>query len=343
MTRMTKQFVTGLVLVSFVLLIPAGNVLPAEDQVIIHTVLEKVPEADIAWVKNEAEKAVDKIGAFLGVSRDQPIRIQIIEDVGPTRINPQETIELPIRLVKCRGAGVVREVARVMVGHKDNKFFWEGIALYFQETYGKALHPLNPTGEALDDVIRRQSDRLIPIYELAKDWGRTKKFTTTEEFPLAHMEAGSFTNYLVETCGEAKMRELHDSSSLNYKEIYGKDLKELGAEWKKFVLEQRSSQPRKLPRILGVHFSKEKGQDSLLVYRMFPGMMAERIGLIPGDRLLAVDGETFSGDDTDQEAACRIRRIMSQKEWGDSITLTILREGVKKEITVQFQWTTLSP
>jgi predicted metalloprotease with PDZ domain len=238
--------------------------------------------------------------------------------------------------VKCRDAGVVREIAHVMSGHKDNRFFWEGIALYFQETYGKAYYAFNPTGEPLDDVIRRQGNRLIPIYELAKDWGKTKKFTKTEEFMLAHMEAGSFTNYLVETQGEAKLRELHDSPSLNYKEIYGKDLKELGAEWNKFVLEKRSSQPKKSFPLLGYHFSKEKGQDGLRIDRIMPGSVAERIGLIPGDRVLTVEGETFSEDNADS-AACRIHRIMWQKEWGDSITMTILREGVKKEITVQPQ------
>ena len=337
MTRITKQCTTLLVVISLLWLFPRAIVLAAEDHVKIHTVLEQVPEAEITWVKSEAEKAVEKIRGVLGVAQDQPIRIEIIEDVGPTRINPQGTIELPIRLVRSREAGVVREIAHVMSKHKDNKFFWEGIALYFQETYGKAYHFFNPTGEPLDDVIRRQSNGLISINQLAKDWGKAKNFTTTEEFILAHMEAGSFTNYLVETQGQAKLRELHDSSSLNYKEIYGKDLKELGADWKQFVLEKRSSQPKKgLPRI-GYYFSKEKGQDGLRIDRIIPGSLAERIGLIPGDRLLELEGETFTEDNSPRELTIRIHRIMSQKEWGDSITLTVLQKGVKKEMTVQLQ------
>jgi S1-C subfamily serine protease len=124
---------------------------------------------------------------------------------------------------------------------------------------------------------------------------------------------------------------------LNYKEIYGKDLKELGAEWNRFVLEKRSSQPKKGLPLLGYSFSKEKGQDGLRVDRILPGSVAERIGLIPGDRVLTLEGETFSEDNTTREAACRIHRIMSQKEWGDSITLTVLQKGVKKEMTVQLQ------
>jgi len=100
MTRITKQCAITLVLVGFLWLIPTKKVFAAEDHVKIHTVLEQVSEADIAWVKNEAEKAVERVRAVLGVAQDQPIRIEIIEDVGPTRINPQGTIELPIRLVK---------------------------------------------------------------------------------------------------------------------------------------------------------------------------------------------------------------------------------------------------
>ena len=56
---------------------------------------------------------------------------------------------------------------------------------------------------------------------------------------LSHswIEAGSFVNYLVEEYGEQKLKELHDSWSLNYKSIYSKDLKELAIEWQEFVFE----------------------------------------------------------------------------------------------------------
>ena len=333
MTRITKQCTTLLVVISLLWLFPRAIVLAAEDHVKIHTVLEQVPEAEITWVKSEAEKAVEKIRGVLGVAQDQPIRIEIIDYKGLTRINPQGTIELRIREVKCREEWIVHAIAHVMSRHKDNKFFWEGIALYFQETYGRAYNPLFPSGEPLDDIIRRYRDMLVPIYRLAMDWGDAKNFATSEEFILAHMEAGSFIDYLVEINGEAKLRELHDSSSLNYKRVYGKDLKELCGEWERFVLEKRSTRLKKgLPR-LGITFSKEKGQDGLRIDSTIRG----NVGLIPGDHLIALEGETFGEDSTAREDACRIHRILSQKVWGESITLTVLHEGVKKEMTIVLQ------
>ena len=40
---------------------------------------------------------------------------------------------------------------------------------------------------------------------------------------------------IVEEYGEQKLKELHDSWSLDYKSIYSKDLKELAIEWQEFV------------------------------------------------------------------------------------------------------------
>jgi hypothetical protein len=71
MIKVTKQCATVLVVISLLGLFPREIVLAAEDHVKIHTGLEQVPEADINWVKSEAERAVEKIRAVLGVAQDQ--------------------------------------------------------------------------------------------------------------------------------------------------------------------------------------------------------------------------------------------------------------------------------
>ncbi|MEJ2333414.1 MAG: hypothetical protein P8Y08_11645 [Desulfobulbaceae bacterium] len=58
----------------------------------------------------------------------------------------------------------------------------------------------------------------------------------TEQRRIAYLEAGSFTNFLVVKYGEQKLAELHNSMSLNYKQVYGKEIEKLEVEWKNYVL-----------------------------------------------------------------------------------------------------------
>jgi hypothetical protein len=53
----------------------------------------------------------------------------------------------------------------------------------------------------------------------------------TEERKIAYIQAGSFFDFLIQTYGEQKLRALHDSPNLDYRNVYGKDLRELGKEW----------------------------------------------------------------------------------------------------------------
>ena len=63
------------------------------------------------------------------------------------------------------------------------------------------------------------------------------------------------------------------------------------------------------------------------IERVVPGSPAEKAGLLPGDQLIAVEGKEIS-EVTD------IHDALSRKGWGKDISLTIIREGAKKEITV---------
>jgi regulator of sigma E protease len=61
--------------------------------------------------------------------------------------------------------------------------------------------------------------------------------------------------------------------------------------------------------------------------RVTPGSPAEKVGLLPGDQLIAVEGiEIKEGKE--------IHHTLSEKGWGNDITFTIIRERMKKEVTV---------
>jgi uncharacterized iron-regulated protein len=84
---------------------------------------------------------------------------------------------------------------------------------------------------------------------------------------------------------------------------------------------------KKRPRIGVILSTESSGQEGLEIERVIPGSPAEKAGLLPGDRLKAVEGK-------DIRALREIHEALAEKGWGKEITLTILRDGIKKEITV---------
>ncbi len=83
---------------------------------------------------------------------------------------------------------------------------------------------------------------------------------------------------------------------------------------------------KKRPR-MGVVFKQSEDQKGLWIERVIPDSPAEKAGLLPGDQMIAVEGkEIIKVKD--------IHDALSQKGWEKDFTVTILREGVKKEITV---------
>jgi serine protease Do len=60
---------------------------------------------------------------------------------------------------------------------------------------------------------------------------------------------------------------------------------------------------------------------------VLPGSPAEKAALLPGDQLIAVEGKEVT-------RVKDIHKALERKGWGNDITFTIIREGAKKEITV---------
>jgi uncharacterized iron-regulated protein len=94
-----------------------------------------------------------------------------------------------------------------------------------------------------------------------------------------------------------------------------------------FLWITRSNPPeQKRPRI-GVVLKEKEDSQGLRIERVVPGSPAEKAGLLPGDTLIAVEGKEIS-------EVTEIHDAFSRKGWGKDVSLTIMRQGGKKEVTV---------
>ena len=84
---------------------------------------------------------------------------------------------------------------------------------------------------------------------------------------------------------------------------------------------------RKRPRIGVILRQQKEDQRGLWIERVIPDSPAEKAGLLPGDQLIAVEGKEVT-------EVKEIHQALEQKGWGADVTFTILRNGLKKEITV---------
>jgi predicted metalloprotease with PDZ domain len=94
-----------------------------------------------------------------------------------------------------------------------------------------------------------------------------------------------------------------------------------------FLWITRPNPPEKKQPRIGVVLKQKEDQKGLWIERVIPDSPAEKAGLLSGDQFIAVEGKEI-GKVKD------IHNALAQKGWGKEITFTILREGVRKEITV---------
>jgi hypothetical protein len=83
---------------------------------------------------------------------------------------------------------------------------------------------------------------------------------------------------------------------------------------------------KKRPRI-GVLLREMEDPKGIWIERVIPGSPAEKAGLLSGDQLFAIDGIEVAKVKEIQDA-------LVEKGWGKDVIITILREGLKKEIKV---------
>lgn len=87
---------------------------------------------------------------------------------------------------------------------------------------------------------------------------------------------------------------------------------------------------KKRPRI-GVVLKEKENAKGLWIERVIPDSPAEKAGLLPGDQFIAAEGKEVT-------KVKDIHDALSEKGWPKDVNVTIIRDGLKKEITV-----TLSP
>jgi len=85
---------------------------------------------------------------------------------------------------------------------------------------------------------------------------------------------------------------------------------------------------KKQPRIGVILKRQQEDQKGLWIEKVLPGSPAEKAGLLPGDQLIGVEGNEVT-------RVKDIHKVLEQKGWGKEITFTIVREGMKKEVTVK--------
>jgi uncharacterized iron-regulated protein len=83
---------------------------------------------------------------------------------------------------------------------------------------------------------------------------------------------------------------------------------------------------KKRPRI-GVLLRETEDPKGIWIERVIPESPAEKAGLLAGDQFFAIDGKEVTKVKEIQDA-------LAEKGWGKDVNVTILREGLKKEITV---------
>jgi hypothetical protein len=83
---------------------------------------------------------------------------------------------------------------------------------------------------------------------------------------------------------------------------------------------------KKRPRI-GVILREQEDPKGIWIERVIPGSPAEKAGLLSGDQFLVIDGKEVTKVKEIQDA-------LAEKGWGKDVIITILRQGLKKEITV---------
>ena len=232
-----RNLSTFILLLSGILLFDCAatpNLSSNDDQIAVSTSADNVSQADVDRVKKEAKKALNNIPPILGIQYNKRIEINIV-DSGICHAYGG-IVSCPGWRVRNKTAAIVHEVTHIIAKHRDNRFFSEGLAVYFQERFGEDHGFPSFSGMPLNDLVKKYKDQLMPISHLSNN-NEIFRQVGTEKRKIAYIEAGSFVDYLVEAYGEQKLKELHAIQALNYKSIYGKSVKELEVEWQQFVFE----------------------------------------------------------------------------------------------------------
>ena len=94
-----------------------------------------------------------------------------------------------------------------------------------------------------------------------------------------------------------------------------------------FLWITRPSPPEKKRPRIGIVLQEKEDPRGIWIERVIPESPAEKAGLLPADQFVSIEGKEV-------QSLKDIHDAVAHKGWGKEVTIIILREGVKKEITV---------
>jgi len=205
-----------------------------DSEITVSPEIENISQEDIEGIKKEILVALNFIPQILRIEQKNETKIKIVKQ--EICYLDKGVVILSISHIKERTAPIIHELTHTLTNHLHNSFFTEGLAVYFQERFGKTNSFPNYS-ETLDDLVRKHEEQLLNLSQLMNDNEIFGLLGTTHR-RLAYIQAGSFINFLVEKYGEQKLGALNNSNALDYEKVYGKRFSELEEEWKKYVFER---------------------------------------------------------------------------------------------------------
>ena len=203
-----------------------------DSEITVSLEIENISQEDIDSIKKEILVALNFIPQILRIEHKDEAKIKIVDQ--EICYLDRGVVILSISHIKERTAPIIHELTHTLTNHLHNSFFTEGLAVYFQERFGKTNSFPNYS-ENLDDLVRKNKDQLLSLSQLMND-NEIFALLGTNIRRIAYIEAGSFINFLIEKYGEYRLGILNNSNTLDYEKVYGKKLNELEEEWKKYVL-----------------------------------------------------------------------------------------------------------
>lgn len=189
-------------------------------------------DADYARLHDQTEKALDTVNRVLGIKKNHSVKVKIVPSGYSSFFG--DGIELPLESIRTHHAPVFGEISHLLSNHREERFFSEGLAVYFQEKYGEDRAFPDVPGKTLKQQLQEVQDRIIPIPDLAANVSLFSDNRDKEKQRMVYAEAGSFMLFLADRYGEDSLGKLNATRDLGYNAVFGKSLEQLAREWRDY-------------------------------------------------------------------------------------------------------------
>lgn len=187
--------------------------------------------AETSDLQPRIDRAIAQISGFWGENhaRGLDVAVDPHETRSKTIYGTRTLVSLSPRSASPSSSTLEHEIAHAVVGPDGARraYLMEGVATYLEYSYG-------PVAFGIDAWARAQLKRHTFISLDQADVGTGGGAVATPARMLAYAEAGSFVKFLIESRGLAEFKRLY--SGLDYPAVYGRELRDLQAEWLRGLL-----------------------------------------------------------------------------------------------------------